>query len=92
MNMGQQSSTSVLNLKQSGDTLTGTIESQQLGTRELVGTVKGDTVRFGVTIDMQGNQFQLNIGGLVKDKDTMEGEFALPNGMGSFPFTAKRKP
>lgn len=79
-------------LKQEADALTGTIESQMLGMAKLAGSVKGDTVRFAFTIDIQGMQFELRAGGLVKDKDNISGQLEAPNGMGSFPFSMKRTP
>jgi hypothetical protein len=92
INTGGNVTESVVTLKQSGDSLTGTIESAQTnGSRNLVGTVKSDTVRFGFSIEMQGNTLEISVGGLVKDKDTIEGEMALPNGAATFPFTAKRQ-
>lgn len=92
LSMGDRATESLLTLKQSGDTLSGTLESEQVGTRPLEGMVKGDTVRFNFSVDMQGNVLAIAVGGLLKDKDNMAGEFALPNGMGTFPFTAKREP
>lgn len=78
--------------KQEAEALSGTIESQMLGMSKLAGTVKGDTVKFAFTIDIQGMQFELRAGGLVKDKDNIAGQLEAPNGMGSFPFTMKRTP
>lgn len=79
-------------LKQEAEALTGTIESQMLGLAKLAGSVKGDTVRFAFTVDIQGMQFELRAGGVVKDKDNITGALEAPNGMGSFPFTMKRTP
>ena len=78
--------------KQEAEALTGTVESQMLGMAKLAGTVKGDTIRFAFTIDIQGMQFELRAGGMVKDKDNITGQLEAPNGMGSFPFTMKRTP
>lgn len=79
--------------KQDADTLlTGTVESQMFGTAKLGGNVKGDTVRFAFTIEIQGMQFELRASGMVKDKDNIGGQLEAPNGMGSFPFTMKRVP
>ncbi|HYW30311.1 MAG TPA: hypothetical protein VE869_02310 [Gemmatimonas sp.] len=92
LSMNGAASTSMLDVTQKGDSISGTIESEQIGSRAIAGTVKGDTVRFGFSVDMQGNVLEITAGALVKDKDSMEGEIALPNGMGAFPFSAKRKP
>ncbi|MEO7997282.1 MAG: hypothetical protein ABI852_07540 [Gemmatimonadaceae bacterium] len=79
-------------LKQEAEALSGTIESQILGMAKLAGSVKADTVKFAFTIDIQGMQFELRAGGVVKDKDNITGQLEAPNGMGSFPFTMKRAP
>jgi ABC-type sugar transport system substrate-binding protein len=92
VSMGGNTSESFLTVKQSGDTLSGVIETEQAGSRPIVGTVSKDTVRFEFAIDMQGTALEIRAGGLLKDNDSIEGEFVLPNGMGSFPFTAKRQP
>ncbi len=78
--------------KQEAEVLTGTIEDQMLGSAKLAGTVKGDTVKFSFSVDMQGNVVELKVGGMVKDKDNIAGQLGAPNGMGTFPFTAKRVP
>jgi len=92
VNTGGRVTESLVTLKQTGDSLSGTIESEGTGgSRDIVGTVKSDTVRFGFSIAMQGNTIEILAGALLKDNDTMEGEMALPNGAGTFTFTAKRK-
>ncbi len=92
ISMQGNTSQSTVNFKQSGDSLSGTIEMEQIGTRNLVGTVKGDTVRFTFSVDMQGNVLELYGAGLLKDKDSIDGQLDLPQGMGSIPFAAKRQP
>lgn len=92
VNMGGNTSDSFITFKQSGDTLSGVIETEQAGTRPLHGTVSGDTVRFLFTIDAQGTAMEIRAGGLLRDKDSIEGAFVLPNDMGSFTFLAKRQP
>ena len=92
LSMNGSASTSQLDVTQKGDSLSGTISSEQIGSRNILGTVKGDTVRFGFSVDMQGQVLEISAGALVKDKDSMEGEIALPGGQGAVPFTAKRKP
>lgn len=83
---------SAIVFKQDAEALSGTIENQQLGAAKLAGTVKGDTVKFAFTLDVQGNQFELRAGGMIKDKDNIAGQLEAPNGMGTFPFTIKRVP
>ena len=87
---GASESTAVF--KQDADTLSGTIESQTLGSAKLSGTVKGDTVRFAFTIAVQGTQYELKAIGSVKDKDNIAGSLEAPNGVANFPFTMKRIP
>jgi len=78
--------------KQDGTALTGTLDIPELGSAKIAGTVQGDTVRFGFSIDVQGTQIPVQVSGLMKDKDNMSGTIALPQEMGSYPYTAKRKP
>ncbi len=82
---------SMLTLKQEGEALTGVIESEQIGSRNLAGNVKGDTVRFAFSVDMGGQVLDIRAAGLLKDKDNMTGQLELA-GMGAAPFTAKRQP
>lgn len=91
VNMGGNTSESLITFKQSGDTLSGVIETEQAGTRPLSGTISGDTVRFRFDIDAQGSLLEIRAGGLLRDKDSIEGAFVLPNDMGSFTFLAKRQ-
>ena len=87
---GASESTAVL--EQKGTALTGTITVPEMGTAKLTGTVKGDTVQFSFSLDMQGTALPVNVGGVIKDKDNMSGTIFLQGDMGNFPFTAKRKP
>ncbi|MEO7362077.1 MAG: hypothetical protein ABI120_17230 [Gemmatimonadaceae bacterium] len=87
---GASESTAVF--KQDGTALTGTLDIPELGSAKIAGTVKGDTVRFGFSIDVQGTLIPVQVSGLMKDKDNMSGTIALPQDMGSYPYTAKRKP
>ena len=92
VNMGGNTSESLITFKQSGDTLSGVIVTEQAGARPLTGTVSGDTVRFRFDIDAQGTLLEIRAGGLLRDKDSIEGAFVLPSDMGSFTFLAKREP
>ncbi len=83
--------TSQATLKQDGEALTGTLEIEQMGSRNVVGTVKGDTVRFGFSIDMGGQVMEIQSTAVLKDNDNMAGQMELA-GMGAFPFSAKRNP
>ena len=91
VSLADRSSQSVVDWKQKGDSLSGTVELENIGSRPIAGVVKGDTVRFNFTIDMQGQTMAINGSGIVRDKDTFDGELMLPEGMGSFPYAGKRK-
>ncbi len=82
---------SLATFKQEGEALTGTLEIEQFGTRQLTGSVKGDTVRFAFTIDMGGQIAEIQSTGVLKDKDSLAGQMELA-GMGAFPWSAKRNP
>lgn len=90
--MGDRTSESLVTFKQTGDTLSGVIETQEAGSRPLEGMVKGDTVQFDFTIELQGNVLAIHADGVLKDKDNLSGQMSLPNGMGQFAFAAKREP
>lgn len=85
----QGQTNSLATFKQEGEALTGTLEIEQMGTRPITGSVKGDTVRFAFTLDMNGQTLELQSTGVLKDKDSMAGQMELV-GMGAFPWTAKR--
>lgn len=78
--------------KQTGTELTGSLDIPDIGFAKLSGTVKGDTVNFGFTLDMQGTPLPVQVSGVLKDKDNMSGMISLPQDMGNYPYTAKRKP
>jgi opacity protein-like surface antigen len=75
--------------KQDGETLTGSHISE-MGESPLKGTVKGADVEYAVTLDMGGQQMSIVHKAKV-DGDTMRGNAEI-EGMGTIPFTAKRKP
>ena len=91
VDMQGTTSESQLTLKQEGDALTGVIESAQIGSRNIAGNVKGDTVRFAFSVDMGGQVLDIRAAGLLTDKDNMSGQIELA-GMGAAPFVAKRQP
>jgi hypothetical protein len=76
-------------LKQDGEKVTGTYESQRLGSRPIEGTVKGDALRLTMKGAEGGPDFTFS--GVVVDKDNLKGELEM-GGMGSAAFTAKRAP
>ena len=83
----QGPNTSMLNLKQDGDKLTGELTSP-MGSTPVTGTFSAGTVAVTANIDIQGTSLQLGINGKV-DADTMTGEVKFGD-FGAFPFTAKR--
>lgn len=82
--------TSLLTAQQKGDSLSGTLDIEQMGVRPIAGVVKGDTVRFWFSIDMGGQMLDIRGQGLLTDPDNMAGQLELA-GMGTFPFTAKKQ-
>lgn len=81
---------SVATFKQEDTALTGTIDISQMGSAKVAGTVKGDTVQYKFSLDAQGTMIEVNVAGVLKDKDNMAGTIYLPNDLGNYPFTAKR--
>jgi hypothetical protein len=73
--------------KQDGEKITGTYESQRLGSRAIEGTVKGDTIKFA----MKGAEGMpdFEFAGVIVDKDNIKGTLEM-GGMGSAAFTGKR--
>jgi hypothetical protein len=86
----QGASTSLLTAKQTGDSLSGTLDIEQMGSRPVAGVVKGDTVRFWFSVDIGGQMLDIRGQGLLTDADNMAGQLELA-GMGTFPFTAKKQ-
>jgi hypothetical protein len=86
-----QARTSLITWTQKGDSLSGTIESSELGSNQIRGVAKGDSVFFGFQIDMGGQAIVINGSGAIKDKDTLNGLLEV-GGMGAFPFSAARQP
>lgn len=80
---------SVLTISQKGDSVGGRFESE-VGTAELAGNAKGDSLRFTFSIDAGGQMLNLLALAALKDKDHLEGKI-VAEGMGEFPFTAARK-
>jgi hypothetical protein len=83
------SSTPAVTFKQEGEKLTGHYSSALLGEAELTGTVKGQTIEFVVSADVQGTKLQLKYTGTIENKDSMKGKLSLAE-FGDGTFTAKR--
>jgi hypothetical protein len=87
INGPQGAITAAANLKQEGDTVTGTIDSPQ-GTAELKGTVKGKTLELAFSIQGPDGPLDIKVNGEV-DGDSIKG--MLDFGMGQADFTGKKK-
>ena len=84
--MGAQDSN--MTVKQTGSAIAGTLTSQR-GSVEYTGTVTGDAVAFGFTINAQGTDLRIDYSGTVEG-DAMKGK-AVFGSFGEGTFTAKKK-
>ena len=89
LDIGGQTATPTVTLKQDGEKLSGTYSSQVLGEQQVTGTMKGNDITFGFQASFDGNAVKVTYTGKV-DKDTMKGSVALGD-MGEGTFTAKKK-
>lgn len=82
--------TPAVTLKQEGDKLTGTYQSNMMGTREFNGSLKGDSVK--LTLAANGpDGIALEFAGVVVDANNLAGVVDF-GGMGGADFTGKRVP
>jgi hypothetical protein len=79
--------TATATLKQDGEKVTGTIESQA-GSAELTGTLKGKTLNMAFTIQSPNGPIDIKVNGEV-DGASMKG--VIDFGAGMADFTAKKK-
>jgi hypothetical protein len=84
--MGSRASDAIFT--QTGETLGGKIVSPR-GETPLTGTVAGDTVKFGINVNVQGQNLQIDYTGTVTG-DTMSGTVVFGS-FGDGKFTGKRK-
>jgi hypothetical protein len=77
-------------LKQEGEKLTGHYSSQTLGDADLQGTVKGTTIEFSFTANVQGNALDVKYTGTIESNSAMKGSLSI-SAIGNGTFTAKRK-
>ena len=84
----QGTGTPSLVLKQDGETLTGTYKGR-LGEVPLKGTIKGNDIKFTVTVSPQGQDLVIEYAGTV-DGDTMKGKAKFGE-YGEGNFTGKKK-
>jgi hypothetical protein len=84
--MGSRASDAIFT--QTGETLGGKMVSPR-GETPLTGTVAGDTVKFGINVNVQGQNLQIDYSGTVTG-DTMSGTVVFGS-FGDGKFTGKRK-
>jgi hypothetical protein len=87
--IGGNTGTPTLTLKQDGEKLTGTYASQVFGEQKVTGSIKGNDITFGFTASLEGNNVTVTYTGTV-DKATMKGKVALGE-LGEGTFTAKKQ-
>ena len=85
--MGSRASDAIFT--QTGETLGGKIVSPR-GEVPLTGTVSGDTVKFGINVNVQGQSLQIDYSGTVTG-DTMSGTVVFGS-FGDGKWTGKKKP
>jgi hypothetical protein len=81
--------TPTIDLKQDGETLSGTYSSQVFGEQKLTGKIKGDAISFGFTASFQGTTVTVSYTGTA-DPATMKGKVTLGD-VGEGTFTGKKQ-
>jgi hypothetical protein len=87
--IGGNTGTPTLTLKQDGETLTGTYSSQVFGEQKVTGSIKGNSITFGFSASLEGTNVKVTYTGTV-DKATMKGKVTLGE-LGEGTFTAKKQ-
>jgi hypothetical protein len=82
-------STPSVELKQDGQTLTGTYSSQVFGEQKVTGGIKGNAITFGFTTSFQGSTVTVTYTGTV-DASTMKGKVTVGD-LGEGTFTGKKR-
>ena len=82
--------TPAVELKQDGETLTGTYSSQVFGEQKVTGTIKGNTITFSFTGSFDGNSVTVTYTGTA-DATTMKGKVTLGD-IGEGTFTGSKQP
>lgn len=80
---------STLTLTQTNDSVKGRFESQ-VGTADVRGAVRGDTLSLAMSLDVNGQMIDLEGSGALKEPHRMDGKI-IAVGMGEFPFSATRE-
>lgn len=83
-----QTMASALVLQQQGDSVTGRFQSE-VGETPVWGEMRGDTLVFGMNLNMQGQTLEIWGRGVLRGEDEMRGNLDI-SGMGTIPFTARR--
>jgi hypothetical protein len=89
VDIGGNTGTPSVTLKQDGEKLTGTYPSQVFGEQKVTGTIKGNAISFEFTASLEGNAVKVTYSGTV-DKATMKGKVTLGE-LGEGTFTAKKQ-
>jgi hypothetical protein len=86
---GGGSGTPTVELKQDGETLTGTYSSRVFGDQKVTGKIKGSAITFSFTASFQGNSATVTYDGTA-DATTMKGKVTVGD-MGEGTFTGKKQ-
>jgi hypothetical protein len=78
----------VLDLKQEGESVTGTLNSSHASGKIDKGSYKEKKLSASATVDMQGSPAEVQIDGTV-DGDKISGSLTV-QGLGSFPYTGSK--
>lgn len=78
-----------MTVQQKGGALAGKVSSQ-MGSVDYTGSLEGNAVAFGFTINIQGMDLRIDYSGTVEADGTMKGK-AVFGSFGEGAFTAKRK-
>ena len=89
LDIGGNTATPSVTLKQDGETLTGTYSSQLLGEQKVTGTIKGNAITFGFTASFDGNAVKVTYSGTV-EQTTMKGKVTFGD-LGEGAFSAKKQ-
>src|SRR4029450_8909387 len=89
VDIGGNTGTPSVTLKQDGEKLTGTYSSQVFGEQKVTGSIKGNAITFEFTASLEGNAVKVTHSGTV-DKATMKGKVTLGE-LGEGTFTAKKQ-
>ena len=81
--------TPTVTFKQDGETLTGTYKGR-MGETPLTGSIKGNDIKFSITVHPQGQDLVIEYTGTV-DGDTMKGKAKFGE-MAEGSFTGKKRP